>query len=251
VQEPPQIDPAAKASPGQSRYKNAALGCLSVAAGGTDALTFLELGDLFTSAMTGNVALLAIAIGRGEVLAASRSFTALLAFAVGVGLATATNAARRDPARPRRGARQLLVIELVLLLGSAALWSGASGRPTGIGLYAVIVLSAMSMGIQAVGARALNSFGVSTIVFTTALIEMVTSATRAAAGSAGGVSSGTRPHLGAFAAYAGGAVVAAFLVSQHLFAAIWIPTAAVVVALGLAELASKREQAIRVDEANP
>jgi uncharacterized membrane protein YoaK (UPF0700 family) len=85
VQEPPQIDPAAKASPGQSRYKNAALGCLSVAAGGTDVLTFLDLGDLFTSAMTGNVALLAIAIGRGEVPAASRSFTALVAFAVGVG----------------------------------------------------------------------------------------------------------------------------------------------------------------------
>jgi uncharacterized membrane protein YoaK (UPF0700 family) len=63
---------------------------LSLASGCTDVLSFLKLGDLFTSAMTGNIALLAISIGRGGVLAASQHLvtaiwipvTALVALAV-------------------------------------------------------------------------------------------------------------------------------------------------------------------------
>ena len=36
-------------------------------------LAFIKLGHLFTSAMTGNTALLAIALGQGDVAAAGRS----------------------------------------------------------------------------------------------------------------------------------------------------------------------------------
>ncbi len=45
-------------------YKNLGLTWLSLGSGCTDVLSFLKLGDVFTSPMTGNTALLAIAIGR-------------------------------------------------------------------------------------------------------------------------------------------------------------------------------------------
>ena len=61
------------ASDRQVSHEALDLACLSLASGCTDVMTFLNLGDVFTSAMTGNTALLAIAIGRGQLLAASRS----------------------------------------------------------------------------------------------------------------------------------------------------------------------------------
>jgi len=67
-------------------YSKLVLAWLSLSAGFTDVLTFLKLGDLFTSAMTGNVALLAIGISRGQLFAASWSFAALLGFSFGVAL---------------------------------------------------------------------------------------------------------------------------------------------------------------------
>jgi uncharacterized membrane protein YoaK (UPF0700 family) len=228
-------------------YDNAALAWLSLAAGCTDVLAFLRLGDLFTSAMTGNVALLAIAIGRGQLLTASRSVTALLGFALGVVLAAALNASGRALPDVRGGVRRLLLLELIFLLGGAALWSARAELVGGTTLYAVIVLSAVSMGIQAVAARSINSSGISTVVFTTALIHIAMSATRALAPPAAPVASlgSTRSHLGTLAAYGCGAALAGFLVSRHLFATIWVPTAAVIAALGFSELPSKAEGSAR------
>src|SRR5437660_11648422 len=73
------------------------LALLSFASGATDVLAFIKLGHLFTSAMTGNTALLAIALGQGHVAAAGRSLTALLGFALGLALAPVGNALRRHP----------------------------------------------------------------------------------------------------------------------------------------------------------
>ena len=56
---------------------------LTGAAGLVDAMSYLELGHVFTAMMTGNTVLLALAIGQGEVMAALRSTLALAAFSVG------------------------------------------------------------------------------------------------------------------------------------------------------------------------
>ena len=219
------------------------LAWLSLSAGFTDVLTFLKLGDLFTSAMTGNVALLAIAIGRGQLIAASRSFAALLGFSFGVAVATWINASWRGPMDVGRGFRRLLLLELVFLLASTALWSASPDPIRGATLYAVVLLSAMSMGVQAAAARSINSSGVSTVVFTTAFIHLMTSAARTLAQSATAPpffkSAGS--HLSTFAAYAGGAAVAGFLVSQHQSAAIWVSMIAVSAALGCSNLDSPLE----------
>ena len=221
---------------------------LSLGAGCTDVLSFLKLGDVFTSAMTGNTALLAIAIGRGTFPAASRSLCALVAFALGVALATLVYAPWGTGQNGRRAFRRLLLVELLFLSGCAALWS-AGPDPLNTGaLYLVIGLSALSMGIQAVGARTVGgSAGITTVVFTTALIRIVMAATAALVRPAAAVASpmGVGAHLGTFGAYVGGAALAAILVSHYFGALIWIPVAAVVLALASSELADRAGRSTR------
>jgi uncharacterized membrane protein YoaK (UPF0700 family) len=229
---------------GQIRNHNVVLALLSFAAGFTDVLTFLGLGDLFTSAMTGNVALLAIAIGRWQLTAASRSAAALVGFALGVVLAAAAAKSLGAPGDHRRVLRRLMLIELAFLLACTAVWSGNAGSVQGGAFYVIVVLSAVSMGVQAVAARSINEAGISTIVFTSGLISILTSATHAVAASphAGGASrlpGVTKPQLATFAAYAIGGAIAAFLVSRHIPGAIWVPPTAVAVALGVSERTGK------------
>jgi uncharacterized membrane protein YoaK (UPF0700 family) len=221
-------------------YGDVDLACLSLVSGCVDVLSFVELRDLFASAMTGNTALLALATSRGDWLAASRSLSALLAFGLGVALATVMNTPCH---RSARGAtRRLLVLELVFLVGCAVVWSASSHPVEGSTLYAVIVLLALSMGIQAVAARSISSLGINTVVFTSALIRVVVSAAGALRGRGTPASlSSIWPDLGTFIAYVCGAGAAGMLISNHLGALIWFPTAVVLVALGFSELAGKSE----------
>jgi uncharacterized membrane protein YoaK (UPF0700 family) len=214
------------------------LACLSLASGCTDVLTFVKLGEVFTSAMTGNTALLGIALGRGQMLAASRSFTALFGFVVGAAIAAIVYNLARNEARAGAGLRWLLLVEIICLGGSTAFWS-LSGDPLGAGrLYVVILLSALSMGIQGIAAQRISSSGISTIVFTSALIRIVTSITGTLMHLAGAVDSrvSTRGHLATFAAYAGGAGLAGVFVSRAFGPLKWIPVLAVLIALALALL---------------
>jgi uncharacterized membrane protein YoaK (UPF0700 family) len=209
------------------------LALLSFASGCTDVLTFLKLGEVFTSAMTGNAALLGVAIGRGELLAASRSLTALLGFMLGVAVASVIDGFGRAEPRQGRSLRRLLLAEIVLLAGCASLW-GASGDPIPrSALYIIILLSAISMGVQGVAARRISSSGVNTIVFTSVLVTLVGSLSGALArgGTAAAVAS-MRGHLAAFAAYGFGASLVGALASHFPVVLVWLPMAAVLLALG-------------------
>ena len=216
---------------------------LSFASGATDVLAFLKLGHLFTSAMTGNTALLAIAIGQGHLAAAGRSLTALLGFAVGVALATVVNAARVGhsdaPADPKR----LLLLEILFLVGCAALWSASPEPIEGSVLYLIVSLSAVSMGIQAMAAHTVNVSGISTIVFTTVVVRIVSNITGRVGTRALSATStpSIAPGLGAFLAYGCGALTAGTGASRQVWLVIWIPVAAVILALTIWALAGKRE----------
>lgn len=181
-------------------------------------MSFLKLGDLFTSGMTGNMVLLAIAIGGGHLLAASRSLCALVAFMLGVLLAkTVVHTLRR-----------LLLLELVFLMAGAGLWSASSDGLSGVALYSVIALLALSMGLQATAASSGRYAGITTIVFTLTLVRVLNSP--AHRGS-------TLPALAGFVL---GAVLAALLISHYLVLAVWVPVAAVLGALALSELAGEK-----------
>ncbi|WP_254892651.1 DUF1275 family protein, partial [Acidithiobacillus thiooxidans] len=59
---------------------------LSATSGGADIVAFLKFHMVFTSAMTGNLALFGIAVGQGRLLSATHSLAALLDFIVGIAL---------------------------------------------------------------------------------------------------------------------------------------------------------------------
>jgi len=220
------------------------LACLSLASGCTDVLTFAKLGEVFTSAMTGNTALLGIAIGRGQMLAASRSLTALFGFVAGAAAAALIYNLARTETRIGAGLRRLLAIEIICLFAGTVLWS-LSGDPLPPGqLYTIILLSAFSMGIQGIAAQRISSSGISTIVFTSALIRIVTSVTGTLMHLAGAADArvSTKGHLATFAAYAGGAALTGILVSRDIGLLKWIPVAAVLLAFGLSLLPASAEE---------
>jgi uncharacterized membrane protein YoaK (UPF0700 family) len=217
---------------------------LSFASGCTDVLSFLEFGDVFTSAMTGNTALLAIAIGRGHLLAASRSLTALVGFALGVMLAVALRDLGGGARDPQRTLRRLLLVEIACLGASAALWSASGASLVGDVLYVVILLSAVSMGIQGVAARVIGSAGVSTIVFTSVLISIVMSLTAGFGRRTGAVAppANIKTHLATFAAYALAGLLAGVMATYGVGLLVWLPMIAVVIALLSSHLSRQGER---------
>lgn len=220
-------------------YGNLGLAFLSFASGCTDVLTFLKLGNVFTSAMTGNAALLAIEIGRGNLYGALRALAALFSFALGVALAARMDAAWRTTADEWRRFSLLLLLELVFLTASAGLWSVSPDPIQGAALYGVILLSALSMGIQAVAAGTIRS-GINTIVFTSVLVRIVMFVTGALSQQSRGSGEFSKigPHLGTFASYVFGALLAAIAVWHFFRAVVWAPIAAVIIALALSEVGS-------------
>jgi uncharacterized membrane protein YoaK (UPF0700 family) len=194
-------------------------------------LSFLGLGDVFTSAMTGNMALFAIAIGQGRVVAASRSVCSLLGFTTGVVLAALLYAPWNTKQNAVRSLTRILLLELVFLTACTALWAASPQHVQGGSVYAVIALASLSMGIQAVGARSINSSGISTIVFTSGLIHIVMSATGRLASRGASNAPSDHGHLLAFGAYGCGAVAAAMLSSDYLQLVILLPIVTVLTAL--------------------
>ncbi len=208
------------------------LASLSFASGSTDVLSFVIFGNVFTSAMTGNTALLAIAVARGHLLPAPHSLIAVLGFVLGTVLAAALSPSDKRH-QARQGLARLLLVEIAGLGGCAALWTLSRHQGAESTLLAAILLSALGMGIQGVVARSIDAKGISTIVFTSVLITILTSLTDALTGRARlSRGRGLGIHLGSFGAYVAGGLLAAVLVTPQAEMLAWLPVAAVIVALG-------------------
>jgi uncharacterized membrane protein YoaK (UPF0700 family) len=210
------------------------LGLMAVAAGSSDALAYLKLGNVFTSAMTGNTVLLCIAVGQGHVQAALQSFTAFGAFVIGAVLAAVLS---RRPA-PTPPLLPLFTLEIACLIAFVAVWfaTGVSSEPA---RYALISLSAIAMGVQGVTARQINVPQVNTIVFTTTIISVVAACTHAVLRSTR-VPFDTKRQIGVLLIYAAGAVLTAFLVTRDYGIYVFIPLAAVIGALLSHQVARRR-----------
>lgn len=204
------------------------LALLAFASATTDVLSFLALNDVFTSGMTGNTALLGMAVGQGHALAAARSLAALLGFVLGVVAGTLA----RGAGDRHRGIVVVLVVEALCLGFFAGLWH-ATGQPAGTGIvYALIFLSALGMGIQIIAARQVNLPGIPTIVFTSSLATIVVAATEAVVRRQALPVDALRQSR-VFAIYLAGAILAGWLATHHLGILVLLPLGAVLGALGL------------------
>jgi uncharacterized membrane protein YoaK (UPF0700 family) len=130
---------------------------LTLTTGAVDAASFLGLGKVFSSVITGNLVLLGIAAGTGVDALALRSGVALLGYAAGVMLG-APIAARRgaNDATWPRSVTVTLAAEVLVLLVFCVGWEVAGGHPAGGGQYPLVALLAAAMGMQGAAVRQLG-----------------------------------------------------------------------------------------------
>lgn len=205
------------------------LGLTSFAAGAVDITSFAKLGGVLASAMTGNVALLGLYIGRDSAAAALGSLVALIAFIAG----TAAGAWAARQRAQKNAIRLLLAAELVLLVSGAVLWL-LTGQPhTGMSGDAVIALLAGAMGLQIIVGRQLNLSGVPTVVFTSTLTNIVTGVTDALANGTWRMPVDMKRQIASLVLYFCGALAAGILVYAATPAIMFLPVAAVGAALVL------------------
>ncbi|MFD1952126.1 YoaK family protein [Sphingomonas arantia] len=196
---------------------------LSVATGLVDAISVLGLGKVFTANMTGNVVFLGFATAGTPNFHAPSYVVAIGAFLIGALAAGRTGRAHAD--KPLR--RWLLVAALVeagLLWIAAAVATGfdvAAQSPDGR-LYAIIALTAVTMGFRNATIRQLKIPDLTTTVLTLTLTGLAADSSLAGGGN---------PNIGrrvaSVAAIFVGAVIGAVIVSR------WGLSAALAVAGGL------------------
>jgi uncharacterized membrane protein YoaK (UPF0700 family) len=155
------------------RYRDILLVVLTLTTGALDAVTFVRLGKVFSSVITGNLALLGIAAGQREGALAQDAGLALAGYAAGVMLG-ALIAGTPEPSQPVWPSRvsYALAVETGLLAAFSGEWLAAGGEPTGGGRIALLLLAAAAMGMQSATVRRLGQ--ISTTYLTSTLTALFT-----------------------------------------------------------------------------
>jgi len=186
---------------------------LTLTTGAVDATSFLALGTVFSSVITGNLVLLGVAAGVTRATLAVHSGVALAGYMAGV-LAGAPLAARHDRAVGTwpPSVTVTLMVELGVLAAFTVGWELAGGHPHGAGQLALVVPLAAGMGLQAAAVRRLGQM--STTYLTSTLTGLVA-----------GLVTGSKPEgmarsLGVLAAIVFAAAAASVLVRA---APTWLP----------------------------
>lgn len=185
---------------------------MSFASGCMDILSYRQLGQVFTSAMTGNAALLGLDFGQGNIPATSRNMAAFASFLVGLALGAALLRGRQDMPGWSRAMTGALLVEEGLLVAFAALWHLGAGPSSDGLLYELIALSAIAMGVQSAAAHHVGVPGVTTTYFTGTLTNIVVGVVgRSSRPAATRAPRRTRWPAFAFLAYILGAALTGFL----------------------------------------
>jgi uncharacterized membrane protein YoaK (UPF0700 family) len=171
------LDPTARAGRRHGsavRLRQTLVVALAVVSGATDAIGLLALGGAFTSVMTGNMVLLGVAASSADGALAASSGLAILAFCAGAALGArlAGLPVAGDPVWPRR-VTVALGVELVLFAGYAVGWWISGGDP-GRGLaLALLLCTAVGLGIQSSTVQRFGVSGMSTTYLTGTLTTVV------------------------------------------------------------------------------
>jgi uncharacterized membrane protein YoaK (UPF0700 family) len=149
--------PTSDAPQRATRARDVLVVVLTLTTGATDAVTYLRLGNVFSSVITGNLTLLGVAASQHSVSHALNSGLALGGYGLGVllGGAIAGTPARGQPAWPRQ-VTVAMAAELALLAGFSAGWLAAGGHPAGGLRFVLLMVAAAAMGMQAAAVRRLG-----------------------------------------------------------------------------------------------
>jgi uncharacterized membrane protein YoaK (UPF0700 family) len=229
-----------RVQPAKSSTTNIGIAFLAVASGSLDVIVFLTLGGVFASAMTGNTALLGIAISDGDWVSAARPAIALIGFMIGTATASVASHPNATMARQSATLRGLVLFEASCLVVFAMI------RQLSVDLTPnmLILLCSFSMGIQGIAAKMVGSPGVNTIVFTSTVVEIASSVTNILLGRQDRpqARSDTIRQILGFAAYGAGALIAGLLAWSKFFLLAWLPVTAVLLAFACFEAARERRK---------
>jgi uncharacterized membrane protein YoaK (UPF0700 family) len=130
---------------------------LTATTGAVDAASFLALGNVFSSVITGNLVLLGIAAGVGRSALAVHSGVALAGYSAGV-LVGGPIAARRTGGGGTwpPSVTVTLAAELCVLAAFSVGWELTGGHPGGGAQLALVSLLAAAMGMQSAAVRQLG-----------------------------------------------------------------------------------------------
>ncbi len=193
---------------------------LTAVAGVVDAVSFLALGRVFTANMTGNVVLLAFAVAGAEGLSIPRSVTALVAFVLGAVIGGRMAAAMG--AGPRyRWTGAAFGIEAALLFAATAVASsyGNGFSTAATGVYSVIVLSGLAMGVRNATVRKLGVSDLTTTVLTLTITGLAADSTLG-----GGSNPGWTRRAAAIASMFAGAAIGALLLRYSIAVSLALAT---------------------------
>lgn len=143
---------------------------LTLAAGWTDALSYLAVGRVFASIMSGNILFVGLSIAQGNTALLLRAGVALGLFLVGVMLGSRylqTLTARQSVASWRSTFARYLLGEWLILLAFALVWSLAGNLAQHPVLQVVLLgIAACGMGLQGALLGAFNILDVNTVALT-------------------------------------------------------------------------------------
>ena len=188
---------------------------LTVTSGAVNAVSFLALGKVFSSIITGNLVLIGVAVTTHSSTEAVHAGLGIAGYTAGVLVAAPLAARRSDQAGAwPRSVTATLVAELIVLAGFCLGWEFSSGSPHDGGQLALLIVAAAAMGMQSAAVRRLGQMS-STYLTSTLLGVLAGLATR------------TRPEglgrsIGALAAIVVGALAGGML-ARSAYA--WLPVA--------------------------
>lgn len=219
---------AAVVAPARDDALPLTLSALTFVTGLIDAVSFLGLGHVFTANMTGNVVFLAFAVAGAPGLSIPRSLTSLVAFLLGAAAGGRIGASMSNARR--RWLLTAAAVEAALLLAAAACsinFHVQTGTPA-VSLYAVIILTALAMGLRNATVRRLAVPDMTTTVLTLTLTGLA-----ADSSPAGGDNSRVGRRVASVLLMFAGAAIGALLLNHSLALPLVLSGACVLTATGV------------------
>ena len=153
---------------------------LTFASGAADVASFTQLGNVFTSVMTGNIVLWGLAAARGSVSLFAHTAVSIVGYIVGVAGGTWVAHGFKEASPGEEGVLPAHVIwvlraELTLVAGFTVGWEVSGASPAGWAQFALLATLAAAMGMQSSAVKDMGLTEVSTTYLTGTLTGLVSS----------------------------------------------------------------------------